>query len=97
MDCLERLNLSTASELVSQPELQSTLTDQGQQLTLFAPSEDALSEVDLEEGNDLTTEVYSHLVGVSLWRSRLLGRSHRVPSLADGRFIHVTSVSVSLC
>ena len=92
-DCLEKLNLTTLSDLLSQQGLESSLSNQSNRFTVFAPSQDALSDLNVGEVDDLTTLLSSHLVCRALRSDRLFG-GRRIPTLADGRFIQTTSVRV---
>lgn len=93
VDCLDKLGLTSLSNLLTQEGLQDTLSNQMQQLTLFAPSNEALAVVNNEDTDDLSTLLSSHTAGRKLRATYLTG-GLKIPSLADGRFIHTTVVKV---
>ena len=89
-DCLEKLNLTMLISLFTRDdELQDRLTDQDRDTTVFAPSEEALMNAD----GDMTM-LNEHIVN-GLHRSGKLHLRHRLPTLAAGHFIQITSVRVS--
>ena len=89
-DCLQRLNHTLLTTLFAEEdELQDRLTDQDRDTTVFAPSEKALMDTDRD-----STMLAGHVVD-GLRRCGQLYHRHRIPALADGHFIHITSVRVS--
>ena len=91
MDCINKLGLTTASDLIAQEGLQGALNDPTQRFTLFVPTNAALSSVNIDEVDDLNAFLTSHAISGKRKTGSLQG-GQNIPSLAAGHFIHITTV-----
>ena len=96
LDCLNELNLTELVTQLGRTELEAILSSSDRDLTIFAPSNDAISDLDLAgiellSDDNVNTTFAAHIVGRQVSGKRLF-HGDIISPLAEDRRLHVTEV-----